>query len=155
MKNIIKSIILGTLLFQLPLLASELPTRDGGKFGTISKSTTTKKLRKTSRGCRPYMQNALRVQSSNYGIFGRYKVYGYTTTYKCGRPYPAQLMYTKLYAYIPGHGWSNLCNQARSGRYHFKASCSYRWFNSAKPKGAYGWFAARVDGQELRAARRR
>ena len=148
MQKTMKSIILGTLLFQSLLLASDLPDR-GGKYGTITKSNTTTKMRKTTGNCQPYMQNAIRVKSSNYGIAGRYKVFGYTTTYKCGHPYAAEAIYTQLYALIGG-GLHKLCGKGKSNTYHYKASCSYRWFGGSKPRGAYAQFAARIDGYELR-----
>ena len=150
MKRIIKLIILSIALFQISLFASDLPDRNG-KFGVITKSDTNTKTSKsvTTRGCRPYMHNAIRVKHSNYGIGGRYKIFGYTSTYKCGRAYRAQIIYTQLY--VRTRGWHKICGKARYNRSSFKASCSYRWFN-ARPYGAYARFAARVDGYELRNA---
>ena len=156
MKTIIKSIALSIIVFQSPLIASDLPDR-GGKFGKISKSIT--KINNTegstleSNEASYYaMYNALRTRTSNYGYFGRYKVYGYTHTVKNGRTYPASHLYTQLYIRI-GWGWRGLCNRGARNRAHFNPSCTYTWFNSAKPNYAYARFAARVDGRELRGAR--
>lgn len=159
MKTIIKSIVLSIIVFQSPLFASDLPDR-GGKFGKITKSTTNIKnnTKKSIKGRRLatrssyVMRNALRTRTSNYGIYGTYKVYGYTHTIKNGRTYPASHLYTQLYIKI-GYRWHRLCNKGGRNRAHFNPSCTYRWFNSSKPNYAYAKFAARVDGRELRGTR--
>ena len=92
MKRIIKSAILSVILFHLPLLASELPNREGGKFGTISTQkmqldeVSNKKTARTKRSFRRSSckaEYAVRVRNSNYGVTGITRIYPAQRLYGC------------------------------------------------------------------------
>lgn len=136
MKRIIKSTILSVILFQLPLLASELPNREGGKFGTISKQTiqldevSNKKTAHTKRSfvsssCRA--EYAVRVRNSNYGITGKTRIYPAQRLYGCRGTIsigvqivflgPRPLFYTKT-----------LASKTKYNTSYYRPKFSYRWY---------------------------
>lgn len=159
MQNIFKIVILGAVFMQDALGAIDLPDR-GGKYGKISTTLTTKKMHKVQNNeevyadCIPIMVNRIKLNVSDYGIYIRNKVYGYTTITKCGHPYPAEALYTELYLrYRQSYGnyFRRICGKGASNKASYRVVCSKNEWFAERPSGKAGSFAARVDGQELSA----
>ena len=155
MKIIIKSTILGAILFQLPLLGLELPNRIGGKFGISSKNITVKKMSRSRKlgSCIPIMQTKMKSTSRDYaGIYVKSTVTAYTTITKCGQPYKAEVLWSELYldyptAYHTYH--KKICGKGASNVSYFRAKCTYGGWFYERPHGHGGKFAASVDGYQL------
>jgi len=137
MKRIIKSTILSVILFQLPLLASELPNREGGKFGTISKQTiqldevSNKKTAHTKRSfesssCRA--EYAVRVRNSHYGVTGRTRIYPAQRLYGCRGTISIGVKLVYLGPKFPLFYTKTLASMTRYNTSYYRPTFNYRWY---------------------------